>query len=237
MSDIISFKGELEFAGASEDDKLGRVVKFRIVKRPEDIGLAHPFATGRRRKAKAPGTRFFGSFASVQSGEVMHFGEVMLLGWADGPGGSTVSFILDTETEKHPFIGYTRASRGSAGSRFMAALAEMSDDEQPINEAKREAVEGPVAAEKPAKAHHQTLSNYAALMSKDARFHDWLREHVRSCDWTPEEADNWIKGVCRIESKRELDSPGDACDRFHRLVRRPYSDWLDEQGMASTGGW
>jgi hypothetical protein len=233
MSDIISFKGELEFAGASEDDKLGRVVKFRIVKRPEDIGLAHPFATGRRRKAKVPGTRFFGSFASVQTGEVVYGGEVMLLGWADGPGGSMVSFILNDDDLSHPFItvSYKRASRGSAGTRLMAALAEIGDDEIVVNQVKKEAVENPP------KKHHQTLSNYAALLSKDERFHDWLREHVRSCDWTQEEADSWIKGVCRIESKRELDSPGEACDRFHRLVRRPYSDWLDEQGLATTGGW
>ena len=227
---IVSFKGELEFAGASEDDKVGRMVRFRIVKRPEDQGLAHPFAAGRRRKAKSPGTRFFGSFVSVESGEVVYGGETMLLGWTDGPGGSMVSFILNDDDLSHPFItvAYKRASRGSAGTRLMAALAEIGDDEVVVNQAKKAAVEEPQH-----KHHEQRLSNFAAILSKDARFHDWLREHVRDCDWNEKAADDWIKGVCKIESKRELDTPGEACDRFHLLIRRPFSDWRDEQ----EGGW
>lgn len=222
MSDIISFKGELEFSGCHEDDRSGRTVRFRIVKRPEDQGLAHPFAGGRRRKAKIPGTRFFSTFASVQSGDVVHFGETMLLGWTDGPGGSFVTLLLDNESDAHPFLGYSRASRGAPGTRFMGALAEIDDDETPRR-----------AEPEPEKHEHKAgrkTSNDAAILSKDSRFHDWLNEHVRTDDWTEKSADDWIKGVCRISSKRELDADSPALERYLKLVVKPYQNWLAEQG-------
>lgn len=235
MTDIIAFKGEVEFASASEDDKTGRVVRLRRVKTPDQVGLAHPFATGRRRKAKRPGTRFLSSFVRVDTGAICYSGEVMLLGWSDGPGGSLVTFLLEPDmTVHHPFYGCVRVSGAQAGTRFMAAMSEIGDDERAVQQ--RDEIPAAPEAEPPAEPveeerHGQRKSNVAAMMVKNPRLHDWLRETVRDMEWDSKQADEWLKGVCRISSKKELDVPGDAVERFERIIRQPFVYWQEDQGM------
>src|SRR5262245_53600909 len=98
----VGWKGELEFFGATEGDQSGRTVTFRIVRRPEETGVAHPFSMFTRRRGKIAGTIFEASIASIATGSVVYAGELMLANWADGPKGATVRFWCDMAGE-HPF--------------------------------------------------------------------------------------------------------------------------------------
>lgn len=46
---------------------------------------------------------------------------------------------------------------------------------------------------------------------------------------TPDQAADWIRATCGIESRAELDNNTDAAQRFHRQVRIPYVKWQQKQ--------
>lgn len=214
VKDRIAWMGALEFTGATEDDKTGRTVQFRIIRKPEEMHSAHPFSRYTRRRRGHAGTRFGSVFSSGE--EAAMSGEVMLLNWADGPSGATVKFLLDSELGQHPFLHCTRRSAEGAGDTFMAVLMELDDDDEVINQTKRERYE----------KTQQKLSNVAAMMAKHNRFHEWLRETVGDEPWEAAGANEWLKRELGISSKAELDGKNrDAIRKFEK-IRAKYGDWL-----------
>ena len=85
--------------------------------------------------------------------------EPMLVRWAESSnGGASITFLLSDAAELAPFKAMTVAKGGRAGQRFMAALALLGDDEQPVpvpsawvtgQSAERPAVDGVAAAGEP----------------------------------------------------------------------------------------
>lgn len=215
----VSFTGELEFAGASEDDKTGRTVQFKLVRAPEDMIAAHPFSSYTRRRRGHAGTRFEAVFASIAPEPYVVSCEVMLLHWADGPSGSTVKFLLDHFLDEHPFLGCSRGVKGAAGDRFILKLLELDDDNTIVNQAKRADVE----------RKSQKLSNVAAMIVKNKRFHQWLRDTQEFAEG--DDANGWLKDHCRINSKAELDREGssEAIARFLKM-KSAFVDWQIAQG-------
>lgn len=67
-------------------------------------------------------------------------GELMLLKKREGESWQ-VSFALPMDTKHHPFNKYKGKANGRAGTRFMAILVEIDDDEQPVDQGKKH--EGP----------------------------------------------------------------------------------------------
>lgn len=230
----IGWTGELEFNGATEDDRSGRVVKFRIVRRPEEMGQAHPFSRFIRRRGKTTGSIFETAITSVASSAIVYNAPVMLLNWSDGPGGSTVSLLLDTDDSgpQHPFLGYSRASKQVAGSRFMAVFLEKEDDADLHAQAQRDLAERNAAT-----GSKQRLSNVAAMFIKQSRFHDFLREEVDDAiEWNTARADAWLKTTLNIKSKSELDSLAKEWQgviaNFHR-IRKRFVAWQEERGFET----
>lgn len=223
----IAFTGELEFAAASEDDRTGRTVRFRLVRRPEDMLAAHPFSKYTRRRRGHAGTRFESVLTEVD-GDLQVSCEMMLLNWADGPQGATVVFLLDYALDDHPFMSCTRHTKDAAGTRFMAVLLEVDDDNTIVDQEKRERVES---------RYKQTLSNAAAVMTKNPRFHTWLREVQEDREWDAALADAWLKETIGIESKTELDREDGESVRaiaaFHKL-RNAFLDWQVAEGYSIT---
>lgn len=75
-----------------------------------------------------------------------------------------------------------------------------------------------------------TLAQWAAVRCQDADFQAWLYSEYRA-KWVETEgaspevvAANVLRSVCGIESRAELDSDPEAAARFHRLIRKPYSE-------------
>jgi hypothetical protein len=93
---VVAWAGELRFAGAREDDKVGRTVRFDIIVAPENAGKANPFSTFTRRRAGHAGTRFHLGMSGIEDAPEWN-AEVMLLGWNDGPKGQTVTFLLSPQ--------------------------------------------------------------------------------------------------------------------------------------------
>lgn len=68
----------------------------------------------------------------------------------------------------------------------------------------------------PEPAKGGALAKLAGMWCNDAHFQQW------SLCPTPEEAANWIRNVCAIGSRAELDSNETAAMRFQEMIRLPY---------------
>lgn len=202
----IAWAGELLFAGAREDDKQGRTIKFDIARTPEDVGKSNPFSVHTRRRAGHGGTRFTASLAFTDSAREW-LDEVMLLGWSDGPKGQTVAFLLQSQDDKHPFMGIER------GTSCMAVLIEIDDHDAVVDQIKRERVE---------KAP-QKLSNVAAQMLKNPTYQLFMDASGVT------ETDAAMKLLLEIESKSQLDSDAEAVKRF-RTHCSMFVDWQRDHG-------
>jgi hypothetical protein len=227
----IAYAGELEFMRASENDSAGRTVRFRLVRTPEQQGKAHPFAAATRRRRGKGGTRYEVGMAAIVGGAEMLI-EVVLLNWSSTPQGDWVDLGLDFETDRHPFMGCTRASKDTPGTRWMGTFVEKDDSDALINQEKQERLETIRKT-----GRNQTLSNVARVMTKNPRFHEWLREYEEDTDWNTKDADDWLKATLGIMSKTALDSDGPeavkAIAGFHK-IRTKFVEWQEAQGYDTT---
>lgn len=139
--------------------------------------------------------------------------EVMLLGWSDGPKGQTVTFLLGMQDARHPFMGTVR------GAQFAAVLLEISDDEQIVDQVKRERVE---------KAP-QKLSNAAMVIIKSQLYQDWVEAEGETAVERAADADHKFKFYVCINSKRELDHDPEAVKRF-RVYMEHFTRWQVDKG-------
>jgi hypothetical protein len=67
----------------------------------------------------------------------------------------------------------------------------------------------------------------SAMLPRDARFRDFVRAFVDFDDVTELDAAQFIRLVCEIESRRELETNKEAERRFHEYLRRTFVAWRD----------
>jgi hypothetical protein len=48
---------------------------------------------------------------------------------------------------------------------------------------------------------------------------------------SPEDAERHIKNVCRVKSRKELDTDAEAAERFARYVKAPFQRYMQARGM------
>ena len=226
---IIAHKGGLELIDAEWKLNTGRTVKFRLV---SDNGplLVHPFLNFVRRRGNRVGTRFMVAMTRVGEETTFFQGEMMLCGGGNPLGqGMWVKFWLDEDANSHPFAGCAGRHGSEPGDMFEAAFVELDDDDRPINQEKRDRVEkhGP-------KRRQGSLCRWAAARSHDKLFLQYLSENIqlpdgkcRSVTWweSKDHVARWIRWVCQIESRADLDINQKAAELFHERIRRPYSEW------------
>jgi hypothetical protein len=77
------------------------------------------------------------------------------------------------------------------------------------------------------------LAKLAGMWCKDETFHEYFSQHVdpETHEISDEGAADYIRAICRVDSRAEIDSNGEASVRFHEYIRQPYMDWLKEQGL------
>lgn len=86
--------------------------------------------------------------------------------------------------------------------------------------------------EKPDRPKGGPLAKLAGMFCKDDRFREYFSQHVSDTHEISEEgAADYIRGVCRVDSRAEIDSNGEASVRFHEYIRLPYMKWLEENGF------
>lgn len=76
------------------------------------------------------------------------------------------------------------------------------------------------------------LAKLAGQWCGDPIFWEWLEETVGEKVASADDAAILVRHVCDVASRAELDNDAAAADRFHRLVRRPYADWLEWRRTA-----
>lgn len=209
----VFYCGELEFAGASESDTTGRKVKFKLIRPPAEIGHLNPFSQATLRRGGRAGSRFRLSLAAIDPDHGDLLLEVMLLAWADGPAGSTVTLLLDADLMDHPFMASRRPEPKTAGTRWMAVFADIMDDETiatagPIQQISQNGYEHTQSG------HKQKLSNQAAILVKSKAFHDWIAKDERYIHGNPNDT---LKFICGVGSKSELDTNHMAAVKFLSL--------------------
>jgi len=239
MGDVVAWRGELVLAAATWSDKDGHKVKFKVVGGREGPNPFKYFT--KRRKGKA-GTRFNAVMVKVfdppaKTAEDLSRGvqevqcELMLANWSDSStAGHAVEFWCPPpDRGMHVFEGFERGK-----DSFMVALAELDDDDEPIDQKARARVEA--AAAKPTEPENgsqgphrrqQRLSQVAALMCMNPDFKRWIQsEHPDVKDPA-----QWMRDRLQIESRAELDSNDKVAFNFHEVIRKPFAQWVENGGV------
>lgn len=87
------------------------------------------------------------------------------------------------------------------------------------------------------KASAPRLSQYAALLCQSGTFQRWLVEQgflphtlMPETEIAQELSARWVRNVCKIDSRSELDTSRPAAQLFHDEVRKPYNEWAARRG-------
>jgi hypothetical protein len=139
-------------------------------------------------------------------------GEVQFAGYSDSSrSGPRITLRLHDRAELERFVG-------KEAKRFMCVLVEIGDDEQPV----------PPARQPEPSKKLGPLALSAVQFCKNPKFREWLGVE------TEQEAADWIKVQCGVQSRRDIDADPYAPHRFHVAVAKPFAEYMRavEQGMA-----
>lgn len=79
----------------------------------------------------------------------------------------------------------------------------------------------------------QSLTQLAGTLPRDRTFREFVSTFTPHIDFVSEEqAAEFIRLVCEIESRRELETNAEAEMRFHVYLRQPYIAWRNERRRA-----
>jgi hypothetical protein len=70
------------------------------------------------------------------------------------------------------------------------------------------------------------LCKLAGIWSKDEHFQLWLSGKHHGERFNEDEAAQWIRDVCDVKSRLEIDGNDQAELNFHNRVRIPFSNWM-----------
>lgn len=145
-------------------------------------------------------------FALVIEAQLKDFGE-------SANAGCWVSFRLPAPEDLEIFRGQDRSGRNARqGKRYTLMLVELGDDETAVNQDARRAME-PEKEQRPRK-----LSQIAGGICHDVKFRAWVAQtYVVSCATTNEAAE-FIRSMCGIPSRADLDTNTAAAGIFRTLL-------------------
>lgn len=158
--------------------------------------------------------------------------EFQVMNWGESAtSGAWVKFWLNPE-DLDAFRAIQCRSGKNAGQRFMGALVEIGDDEQPIayqnattasQQAETVAV-NTVTSPAEEKPKGGDLARLAGMLCANPKFVEWAQ--VENGDRAAE----YIRAICRIESRAQLDHDNRAANVFHHHIRLPFLAW--QEGRA-----
>lgn len=74
------------------------------------------------------------------------------------------------------------------------------------------------------------LVQLAGMLPRDPQFREWVSRYtVPPRAVTVDQAAEFIRTVCEVESRRELAADAEAQQRFHQFLRRPFVAWRAQQ--------
>jgi hypothetical protein len=74
-----------------------------------------------------------------------------------------------------------------------------------------------------------SITQMAGMLPRDPKFREWLGTFVDGAPVTTDFAADFIREVCRIESRRELATSRQAQQRFHRFLMHPFIEWRNQR--------
>lgn len=77
------------------------------------------------------------------------------------------------------------------------------------------------------------LAKLAGIWCHDPEFWTWLETDPDNACHSAQGAAHCLYAICGIESRVELDNDPAAAERFHRLIRGPYSRHLVARGIVA----
>lgn len=151
-------------------------------------------------------------------------GEVQFRRYSDtSTQGAQIVLALPDREALQSFIGLE-------GKRFMAVLVQIGDDEQPVAGNPVTTNAGIPASGKP----RQPLGDLcwrAVQWCKEPEFIDFLNRQEPGID-SEHDASAYIKRVCGVQSRKELDTNPEARILFNARIRGPYHKHLMARGLA-----
>lgn len=147
-------------------------------------------------------------------------GEIQLAGWSEShTGGCKVTFWLQSTEDLEPFRALTVRKGNTAGHRFMAALVEIGDDEQPVQPTVKESLThekpkgGPLSIEAASMCRHPEFLSMGKFSSE--------KEAAKSmCEFLG------------INSRAEIDHDAVVRDDFIEYYRVPFMKHLIARGIV-----
>lgn len=150
-------------------------------------------------------------------------GEVQFRRYSDtSTQGTQIVLALPDREALQSFIGLE-------GKRFMAVLVQIGDDEQPVTG-------NPVSETKPGNSRNDReplgdLCWRAVQWCKEPEFIDFLNLQEPGID-SEHDAAAYIKRVCGVQSRKELDTSPAARSLFNARIRGPYQKHLIARGIV-----
>lgn len=79
-----------------------------------------------------------------------------------------------------------------------------------------------------------TIMQMAGSLPRDPEFREWVASQDKGYH-APDEhfAAEYIRERCGITSRRELATNPEAAQRFHNLIRKPYTVWREQQEQTA----
>lgn len=158
-------------------------------------------------------------------------GEVQLRRWSESnTQGVQVTFALAESADLDKF-------KGLDGKRFMAVLVQIGDDEQPVPAnplISKQSANSRLANEGESHIQREPLGDLcwrAVQWCKEPEFIDFLNQQEPGID-SEHDAAAYIKRVCGVQSRKELDTNPAARSLFNGCIRGPYQKHLIARGIV-----
>lgn len=170
--------------------------------------------------------------------KTLFHGELQLMRWSESSTlGATVTFWVHPE-DLDSFKLLKARSGKQAGQRLACVLVEINDDESAATPPAPPPQERPRPREY--KPHIGSLGLIAVRWCKDKDFQRWAADVNGDANVLSEaDAKAFILIECGLAekygkeaSRKHLDTDPEAGELFHERIRKPFRQWLDEQGIT-----
>lgn len=137
--------------------------------------------------------------------------------------GTTITLALPDSDELSKVAGFD-------GKRYMLALVEIGDDEQPSSTSSTSSTVA--AVEKPKGGY---AAKWLGFRCQEQVFWRFLSESLRlTCPvQSAVDAADVLREVCGVKSRAEIDNDKMAFTRFETLIRLPYMKWVATHGLTA----
>jgi hypothetical protein len=138
-----------------------------------------------------------------------------------------------------------RITKAPMGTRFVAVLVAINDDESPIQQPAKEKAKPETVSPQPSLANHKPSekarrdwnemlpSAAAAMRGNDPVFRAFLNEERGYSVQNHEEAAEAVRKICRVKSRRDLNVEGSNGMLMWQLLDSAYQAWLAKERVGA----